>query len=105
MIFFQYWIWAYWIAYLHYALEGLFINQFDGQDYYCMEDEGAVAVPIDGTNQVRYYCPLENGEDVLDKYDMDQPWLIPDICILLVFFVILLTLSIIVMKKYKHIKR
>lgn len=83
----------------------MFINQFDGQDYHCPDNQGATAVPIDGTNEVRYYCPLENGEDVLDKYDMNQPWLIPDICILLAFFVILVSISAIIMKKYKHIKR
>jgi len=105
-----YWIWAYWTAYLHYGLEGLLINQFKGLSFECADNEEAVPVVIPSRilgeeDRIQYYCEIRTGSDILEKFDINQTWLIPDICILVGGFFGLILLSAIALTKLKHLNR
>jgi len=102
------WIWFYWIAFQHYALEGVLLNELQGQDFDCLNNEGAYAVPVPSENdphRVQYYCPLESGKDLLEKLDVYEHMQLADICILLAFIGGLFSLSLLVVANVRHIKR
>jgi hypothetical protein len=104
-----YWIWAYWTAYLHYGLEGLLINQFKGLSFECADEEAVPVVIPSRTfgeeDRIQYYCQIRTGSDILEKFDINQTWLIPDICILVGGFFGLILLSSIALTKLKHLNR
>ena len=104
----SYWIWAYWVGYQHYALEGLLINEFDGRTFECPNNEGALPVPVPSISdplRVQYYCRSTSGEDVLDALEVHDGWLLIDILVLVGIISLLIALSALAIAKLKHIKR
>ena len=104
-----YWIWAYWIAYLHYALEGLLLNEFIGLYFKCPNNEGAIPIPVPSeTNplRVQFFCPIRDGKEFLEEnFDANGSGMPIDISVLIGFLILLLCLAWLVLAKVKHIKR
>eukprot|EP01088_Endostelium_zonatum_P016476 TRINITY_DN446_c0_g1_i1.p1 TRINITY_DN446_c0_g1~~TRINITY_DN446_c0_g1_i1.p1 ORF type:complete len:1655 (+),score=459.85 TRINITY_DN446_c0_g1_i1:79-5043(+) len=70
-----YFIWLYWISPFHYAWEGLMINELNGQEYYCKEDQLVPSSSIanftapypDGWNSSQV-CPYTTGLEFLQTF-------------------------------------
>lgn len=104
----SYWIWAYWLCFQHYSLEGIILNELQGESFGCRNNEGALAVSVPSEmdpNRVRYYCPIQSGEDMIEKLDLNSEWLLPDILILVGLISAFIFLSAIIISKVKHINR
>eukprot|EP00004_Rigifila_ramosa_P022179 TRINITY_DN6009_c0_g1_i3.p1 TRINITY_DN6009_c0_g1~~TRINITY_DN6009_c0_g1_i3.p1 ORF type:complete len:242 (+),score=65.24 TRINITY_DN6009_c0_g1_i3:61-786(+) len=74
------WIWLYWISILRAPLAALASNEYANLLFNCPVTngvpEGAVPVFIPVPPFVRYYCPLTEGEVLLDRYSFPQDkWL------------------------------
>eukprot|EP01088_Endostelium_zonatum_P016480 TRINITY_DN446_c0_g2_i1.p1 TRINITY_DN446_c0_g2~~TRINITY_DN446_c0_g2_i1.p1 ORF type:complete len:1646 (+),score=328.09 TRINITY_DN446_c0_g2_i1:46-4983(+) len=70
-----YFVWLYWISPFHYAWEGLMINELQGQEFYCKEDQlvpsSSIAnftVPYPDGWSSSQVCPYENGVDFLRTF-------------------------------------
>jgi len=105
-----YWVWAYWIAEQHYALEGFLINQLKGEEFHCHHNDGAFPISVPSETdplRMQYYCPIERGEDIMETMDVHDSWIwkISDISLLLGISCILLFLCSITISKFRHIKR
>merc|ERR1712063_111938 len=101
------WIWFYWIAYQHYALEGLLLNELQGQDFYCESDE-LIPIPVPSESdplRVQTFCQFRTGEDVLESVKAHMDLKLVDIIVLGGFVCLLFSLSLIVITKVRHIKR
>ena len=104
----NYWIWGYWIAFQHYTLEGLILNDLVGEEFECKNNEQAVAVNVpseQNPDRIRYYCPIQTGEDMIEKLDMNDNWLLPDLLIVLAMVAGFFFISAIIITKIKHITR
>ena len=103
------WIWAYWIGYIHYTLEGFMLNEFIGLDFNCKNNEGAIPIPVPNeTNpdRVQFYCPIDEGKSFLeDDFDVNGSGMPIDISVLIGYLLIVLLLAWIIMIKVRHIKR
>jgi len=102
----NYWIWLYWVSPLHYALEALVINEFEGNTFHCHNNEGALFVssPSSPTNGT-YYCPVTSGSAYVESFgfDLDARW--RDVGLLGGEIVIVFLLVIIGILFIKHIRR
>jgi ABC-type multidrug transport system permease subunit len=77
-----YWIWAYWIGFQHYSLEGIILNELQGETFHCKNNDGALAIPVPSDsdpNRIRYYCPIETGEDMIEELELHSGLLLPDL--------------------------
>jgi len=104
----DYFIWAYWAAYQHYSLEGFLLNELDGQNYFCKDNEGAIPVPVPSTldpTRVQFYCQIESGEDMFDALEIHEGWLLTDILVLCGLVSGLFLIAAFIITKVKHIKR
>ena len=104
----SFYIWMYWIGYQHYGLEGLLLNGLEPQTFYCKEGEGAVPIPVPSDtepNRVQLFCPYTEGDDILDQFEVNYGWEIPDLLILVGGICIVLALASLAVAKVRHIKR
>merc|ERR1711862_571718 len=95
-------------AFQHYTLEGLILNDLVGEEFECKNNEQAVAVNVpseQNPDRIRYYCPIQTGEDMIEKLDMDDNWLLPDLLIVLAMVAGFFFISAIIITKIKHITR
>mmetsp|Transcript_21709 Transcript_21709/g.32220 ORF Transcript_21709/g.32220 Transcript_21709/m.32220 type:complete len:1460 (+) Transcript_21709:30-4409(+) len=70
----DYWIWLYYLSFVTYSLEALTINQVEGANYHC-EDDQLLWVPV-SEFEVKPYCPIQGGDTILGYFDMsaDNRW-------------------------------
>ena len=111
-----YWIWAYWTAFLRYSLEGIISNELDGMRFHCHDHEGAIPIPVldaaavvemdeEVGGRVQWYCPITEGKDIMDQFDMNPDLLLVDLFVLIGMFCLLLTVAWIGMVRLRHITR
>ena len=104
-----YWIWAYWIGFQHYSLEGFMLNELSGREFYCHDNEGAIPVnvpSISNPDRVQYYCPIRSGDDMIDRLELNSGiWVLIDILALCGLAILFFIASAIVISRVKHIKR
>ena len=67
----NWWIWGYYMSFVRYPLEGMTVNELGGQSFNCGPDgtEGAIPVPVGDNTQ--YYCPITNGDQMIESLSMD----------------------------------
>jgi len=104
----DYWIWVYWIAYQHYGLEGLALNELHHHEFHCEADEYyQIPVPsaTDSTRTQRY-CQYRSGQDVLDRFEAhDNDVKVANLLALVGFFFVLVLIAMFIISKVRHITR
>ena len=101
----NYWIWAYYISFVRYPLEGLTVNELTDQAFNCGPDgtDGAVPVPVDGN--VQFYCPITNGNQVIESYSMDSDHQWPWMAVTYGFTFAFVALTLVALVKIIHLNR
>jgi len=99
----NWWIWVYWISFQQYTLHPLVLDQYQGVEFYCPNNRGAVAVPVG--NSTEYYCPVTSGEDIVRMYDLIPEIKWPAIGALYGYYFIFLIISLLALKFVNHLKR
>ena len=64
------WIWLYWISYVHYPLQSLTINEVQGRRYVCDNPTQYVWIQVSET-ELKPYCPITSGKQILNFFNMD----------------------------------
>lgn len=52
-----YWLWMYYVSFMHYPLEALVSNELHSLSFHCDSDE-AVPIPIPDAGTFKEYCPV-----------------------------------------------
>jgi len=104
----DYWIWVYWIAYQHYGLEGLVLNELRHERFHCEDDE-FYRIPVPSASdptRTQLYCQYRTGQDVLDRFEThDNDVKVANILALVGFFFVLVLIAMIIISKIRHITR
>eukprot|EP01132_Coremiostelium_polycephalum_P004250 gene4250-5319_t len=100
------WIWMHFIVYTKYAFEAIGITELKGQKFTCPHDEGAYVIPISGDpNKTLTYCPINDGQVMIDRYGFSTDRQFYNALILSAFIIFYLTVSYISITFFKHMKR
>jgi len=101
----DYWIWIFYISFMHYPLEAILINEMKGQTYDCPNNKGAVPIPIVGENAVKLFCPITSGDEFLQSFDIDTNNKYPDMAVTLGMIGGMLCLCFIALRYIRHLNR
>ncbi|EGG18887.1 ABC transporter G family protein [Cavenderia fasciculata] len=63
------WKWAHHIDFITYSLESALVNEFQDLPFECTDNKGAVPVPVDAQGNIKWFCPVPNGNVVLDRVE------------------------------------
>jgi len=101
----NYWVWFYYIDPLHYVLEALMINEYADQKFKCPNNEGAAFIGFPAFGIGNFYCPVTNGDQVIDAFGFhaDRMWV--NVGILAAMIGGYLFIVIFGVKYIKHIQR
>ena len=98
----DYWIWVYHLSITRYSVEACTINELEGTDYYCTDDE---YTQIEACNTTLEACQYENGDEVIDSFDMDKDNKALDMVILCIYTASLIGLTHLALRYLRIIKR
>ncbi|XP_004349233.2 ATP-binding cassette transporter [Capsaspora owczarzaki ATCC 30864] len=99
----NFWIWMYWISPMHYAIEGLALNEFSGRMIDCSPSQliPPSSSPLfnlpfaDGGFNGTQVCPFPTGDGFLQSYGMNlgDTWKTWDIIIVYIYWLAALVVS------------
>ncbi|KAF2071086.1 hypothetical protein CYY_007590 [Polysphondylium violaceum] len=98
------WLFMHYAVGSKYGLETLSVNELEDQPFYCPNNEGAYEISLPNNSTV-YYCPINNGNDMIARYGFDRDrkgWN----CLILGGYIIGYTfIGYLALKYIKHMKR
>eukprot|EP01132_Coremiostelium_polycephalum_P006122 gene6122-7628_t len=97
------WIWMHYLMFTKYGFETLGLTEMQGQTFNC-DNGGSFAIPV-GNNQTMTYCPIQSGDDMIEKYSFETSRQYYNILILSGFILCHHTLSFLSLKYVKHMNR
>src|SRR3989338_1140544 len=98
-----YWIWLYWLSFVRYPLEALTVNANHNVSYYCLPDQ-YVWINVTET-QLMEYCPITNGNTIIEYFDMNWSWRWIDVGVLYAYWLLLIVVTWACLQYVKLIKR
>jgi ABC-type multidrug transport system ATPase subunit len=99
-----FWIFGYYISFTRYSLQSLMINEVDGVEFECPNNEGAI--PYQTANGIAFYCQITSGQDALDAFEITEissKWILAGI--LTGFYFIFILFSWFALQYMKHLNR
>eukprot|EP01132_Coremiostelium_polycephalum_P005617 gene5617-6990_t len=63
------WIWMHYLMFTKYGFETLGLTEMQGQILNC-DNGGSYTIEV-GNNQTMTYCPIQSGDDMIEKYGFD----------------------------------
>lgn len=101
----DYWIWLYYISFVHYPLEAIVVNEMHGTTFECPGGKGAVKVDIISANTTKLYCPITSGDTMIKYVDFEVDNRLPNMGITITIWVGLVICSFLALRFIRHIKR
>ena len=98
------WIWGYYTSFVRYPLEGLATNELSGLTFNC-DDGGAIPIPMNSTDEVQWYCPIQSGDVFLDQLHMDPDHKWPYLAVTYGLIFVLTLLCWLALVKIIHLNR
>eukprot|EP01132_Coremiostelium_polycephalum_P011815 gene11815-14452_t len=99
------WIWMHYLVFSKYGLETLGITEWKDQEFECPGGKGSYDIPIGNTNQTKNFCPIRNGNVMIERYGFDVDRQYYNVLILAGFILAFLTTSYLSLRFIKHMKR
>ncbi|EGC35111.1 hypothetical protein DICPUDRAFT_55375 [Dictyostelium purpureum] len=100
------WIWMHYLVFSKYGLESLAVTELNGQDFVCKEGEYAL-INIDptGNNTMKPFCPIPNGETILNQYGFSFDRQFYNCIILFGYFIGYTFIGYLALRYINHMKR
>jgi len=100
--------WWYWISFIHYSLEALSINELKDRVFECPGNVGAIPISFQsesGMNVTQFYCPITNGNIIIDAFEMnvDLKWI--DMVVLYGIYFVFVIIAMLALRFIRHQKR
>ncbi|EGC38233.1 hypothetical protein DICPUDRAFT_76201 [Dictyostelium purpureum] len=98
------WKWFCYLDFVKYPLEMIMVNEFKHLTFECPNNKDAVEIKVPFENKYfsKFYCPIQDGKDVLQQFEMDQDNLYKNIPIIFSFSIIFIFFIFIGLKYIKY---
>jgi len=101
--------WFYYLSFTHYYLEAVLVNEMLNQNFTCPNNNGAVPVTfVSGETNAsitQWFCPIQQGKDLLKIFDFDINMMWPNIAILFGCYLAIVLLGAIALRLINFQKR
>ncbi len=94
----------YYFNLMHYPLEAVSINELNGKVFDCPNGDGAIPIMINETVS-KSYCPIQSGNDILEGLQFDIDNRLPDMGIMIGWWVFMVIICYLSVRYIRHIKR
>jgi len=91
------WIWAYWISLLHYAVEPIVVELFSSLTFHCTAGQSFLINGVD-------YCPVTAGKNIITQYGYISLWKWIDIGVIAGTYALFVILICLALAKIRHAK-
>ncbi|KAF2073524.1 hypothetical protein CYY_005173 [Polysphondylium violaceum] len=99
------WKWFYDLDPITYPLEIFMVTEFDNLLIGCPDNKGAAPIPLEFSNHtktVKFYCPINNGTMILDRYEMRKDDLFLNMTVIFGYSIFFILCVYIALRFIKH---